>query len=161
MPDLGEKYQNIITDIKNTIKNPEEAKFIEEKMAELSMMYINMIDKIVTSSDDRINELEDRLEQMEVKMEKLNDNIHEITSDIYEEDEFDFEIVCPYCNHQFVVDINDENNLKEVKCPECKNLIELDWNEEEHCSGHCESCSGCSEEELEDFDEEQDENEDM
>ena len=93
-------------------------------------------------------------------MEKLNDNIHEITSDIYEEDEFDFEIVCPYCNHQFVVDINDENNLKEVKCPECKNLIELDWNEEEHCSGHCESCSACSEE-LEDFDDEQDENEDM
>ena len=160
MPDLGEKYQNIMTDIKNTIKNPEEAKFIEEKMAELSMMYINMIDKIVTSSDDKINELEDRLEQMEVKMEKLNDNIHEITSDIYEEDEFDFEIVCPYCNHQFVVDINDENNLKEVKCPECKNLIELDWNEEEHCSGHCESCSACSEE-LEDFEDEQDENEDM
>ena len=59
----------------------------------------------------------------------------------------DFEIVCPYCNHEFVSDIGSD--IKEVECPECHNTIELDWNQEgeDECGGHCGTCGGCEHEE--------------
>ena len=64
------------------------------------------------------------------------------------DDEFDFEIVCPYCDNEFLIDINSKN-LK-VKCPKCNNIIELDFsgNFEENLqsgcqTGHCSGCSGC------------------
>ena len=77
--------------------------------------------------------------------------------DVYVDENFDFEIVCPYCNYEFVSDFSQ--NLKEqVECPECHNIIELDWNnhEEHDCSGHCSCCeSECGQEEEEDEEPEQ------
>ena len=63
---------------------------------------------------------------------------------------------CPYCNNEFIAEINGKD---EIKCPECNNMIELDWDdEEEHgCSGHCSSCHGCSDDFEEDDDEENNE----
>ena len=54
-------------------------------------------------------------------------------------DGFDFEIVCPYCNHEFVADIDFENK-RDIECPECHNMIELDFNADEGCSGDCLGC---------------------
>ena len=72
--------------------------------------------------------------------------VDEIEGDIYEdEDSYEFEIVCPYCNYQFETEFDE--NQKEVKCPECNNVIELDWSCdddcEDHCGDGCDSCSGC------------------
>jgi UDP:flavonoid glycosyltransferase YjiC (YdhE family) len=65
------------------------------------------------------------------------------------EDGFDFEIVCPYCNYEFIIDMAE--NKTEIECPECKNTIELDWtgdvdNEHHDCSGDCHGCHGCNDE---------------
>ena len=73
-------------------------------------------------------------------------NEKDIEDDIYEEEGFDFEIVCPYCEHEFVIDTSEDKT--EIKCPECKNIIELDWSgnlddEDDGCSGNCCGCSGC------------------
>ena len=96
---------------------------------------------------------------MNNKIEKMQQVIDHIESDIYSDEGFDFEIVCPYCEHEFVIDANEDKN--EVECPECKNVIELDWtgdlydDEDDGCSGHCCGCSGCadsSDEENEDDD---------
>lgn len=65
------------------------------------------------------------------------------------DDEFDFEIVCPYCDNEFLIDINGENS--KIECPKCNNVIELDWSgnfEEEIQSfgcgaGRCSGCHGC------------------
>jgi len=63
-----------------------------------------------------------------------------------------FEIVCPYCEYEFVIDANEDK--KEVECPECKNIIELDWSgnldEDDECSGHCHGCSGCGDSDEDD-----------
>ena len=68
------------------------------------------------------------------------------------EDGFDFEIICPYCNAEFIADVESKSN---IKCPECQNTIELDWNGGEEinpCSGHCSSCSSkCGESFFEEF----------
>lgn len=55
-------------------------------------------------------------------------------------EKFEFEIICPFCDKEFVAEIDLQSV---VKCPECNNLIELSWNSEEEngcCSGHCSSC---------------------
>ena len=102
-----------------------------------------------------VKELKENQKIMTNKIEKMQQVIDHIESDIYSDEGFDFEIVCPYCEHEFVIDKN------EVECPECKNVIELDWtgdlydDEDDGCSGHCCGCSGCgdsSDEENEDDD---------
>ena len=105
-----------------------------------------------------VKELKENQKIMTNKIEKMQQVIDHIESDIYSDEGFDFEIVCPYCEHEFVIDANEDKN--EVECPECKNVIELDWtgdlyDEDDGCSGHCCGCSGCgdsSDEENEDDD---------
>lgn len=106
-----------------------------------------------------VKELKENQKVMTNKLEKMQQVIDHIESDIYSDEGFDFEVVCPYCEHEFVIDANEDK--QQVECPECKNVIELDWtgdlydDEEDGCSGHCCGCSGCgdsSEEENEDDD---------
>ena len=95
--------------------------------------------------------MEQKQKEMDERMQKMQDVIDNIEKDIYSDEGFDFEIVCPYCNYEFVIDVDE--NKTEIECPECQNVIELDWSGdiegEEHdgCSGHCGGCSGCEEEE--------------
>ena len=56
----------------------------------------------------------------------MRNALENIERDIYDDEEYDFEIICPYCNNQFLIDSEDEK--PEVVCPECKNIIELDWS---------------------------------
>ena len=106
-----------------------------------------------------VKELKENQKILTNKIENMQQVIDHIESDIYSDEGFDFEIVCPYCEHEFVIDANEDKN--EVECPECKNVIELDWtgdlydDEDDGCSGHCCGCSGCgdsSDEENEDDD---------
>ena len=92
--------------------------------------------------------MEEKHQYLEERLNVLQNKLNKLEKDIYEdENEFEFEVVCPYCNHQFVTDVDLELN-SEIKCPECKNIIELDWNEdeEEQCMGNCHGCHGCMEE---------------
>ena len=88
-----------------------------------------------------VKELKENQKIMTNKIEKMQQVIDHIESDIYSDEGFDFEIVCPYCENEFVIDANEDKN--EVECPECKNVIELDWTgdlydyEDVGCSGHC------------------------
>ena len=93
-----------------------------------------------------MKEIKENQKEMTEKMSKMQQVIDHIESDIYADEGFDFEIVCPYCEHEFVIDADE--NKDEIECPECKNIIELDWSGdiEEHedgCSGHCCGCAGC------------------
>lgn len=105
-----------------------------------------------------IKELKENQKIMNEKMDKMQQVIDHIKTDIYDDEGFDLEIVCPYCEHEFVIDSDEDQNA--IECPECKNIIELDWSgdlydeEDEGCSGHCCGCSGCgdSDEENEEDD---------
>lgn len=97
-----------------------------------------------------MKEIKQNQKVMNEKMTKMQQVIDHIESDIYSEDGFDFEIVCPYCEHEFVIDVDESK--QEVQCPECKNIIELDWSGEleDTCSGHCHGCSGCDDSDEDD-----------
>ena len=96
-----------------------------------------------------LKELKQNQNEIDKKISKIGENIKDIKFDIYgEEDDdenFDFEIVCPYCEYEFPIEADEE--LETVKCPNCNNEIELDWtggNTEGSCNGHCGGCHGCS-----------------
>ena len=101
---------------------------------------------VVADQEDRMNELEENQKQMESKMSKMQEILDNIEKDIYSEDGFDFEIICPYCDNQFIIDMDEDKT--EVECPECNNIIELDWSGEPeddtaNCSSGCAGCHGC------------------
>lgn len=95
-------------------------------------------------------------QNLENKMNKMEQVISKIESDIYLDDSFDLEIVCPYCNNEFVVDMDEDRT--EVTCPECENVIELDWtgdlDEDEFACGPegCSGCHGCGHDDIEEDD---------
>lgn len=153
MSELSNKYQQIMKELRTNIKDEQEKEFVMSKFQELSMMFMDVIDRLTYLTDLRVKEIEEQQKEIDKRMVKIQKAVDGIESDIYEDDEnYEFEIVCPYCNHEFVTDINSDINT-EVECPECHNMIELDWNgeEEEECSHHCSDChSDCVAEDDED-----------
>ena len=94
-----------------------------------------------------ISDIEDGQKSIERKLAKIETVVDAIDKDIYDESDTEFEIVCPYCNNEFLAELNDEDE-SEIECPECHNIIELDMNgdiEDDFlgCSGNCHSCGGC------------------
>lgn len=172
MSKLSEEYLKIIKDIEKHISNEEEKKYVLNKVSELSSLYIDLIDRVTDISCSRLDELEEYQDKLEAKITKVKQTLDLIKKDIYEDEDYDFEIVCPYCNHEFVADVEEELR-EEIECPECHNIIELDWDGEDGgCDGCCSSCGHHedSDEEvniekekdiLDDEDENQDEDDDM
>lgn len=161
MSKLQDKFNTIISKIEERIKDQEELDFIKQQLADLSMMYIDELNKIMDISEKRVNQVYENQKILEKKMSEIEKGMDTINKELFVEEEYDFEILCPYCNHEFLTDINSEK--KEVECPECHNTIELDWNnQEEHdCGGHCGSCDGCGHEEDVYEQEESNEDDDM
>ncbi len=143
MSDINGKYKQIMEELEGNIKNPEQLNFVKDKFSELSMLFIDMLDRVTRLTDNKIQEVETRQEEILNRLNSIQSVVDEIESDIYEDDEnYEFEIVCPYCNYEFLADIEDEDK-DEIVCPECHNTIELDWNpdEEIECSGSCSHCA--------------------
>ena len=144
---LSDNYKRIMTEIEQKISNEEEKEFVKEKITELSNVFMDVLDNLTEKTDEKIKQIEEKQQQIEEKMAQVEGAVNEIESDIYEEDDenFEFEIVCPYCNYEFSAEIDGRN---EIVCPECNNTIELDWNEEDEdgCGGSCSGCHGCSNE---------------
>lgn len=138
MAKLSEEYSKIIKNIEENISDENEKKYVLSKVSELASLYMDIIDRVTSVNSDRMDELEKYQDQLEQKLDKVKETVDLIKKDIYEDEDYDFEIVCPYCNHEFVANIEDELK-EEIECPECHNVIELDWNEE-HCSGSCSHC---------------------
>lgn len=152
MSKVSEEYLKIIREIGEHISNEEERKYVLDKVSELSSLYIDLIDRATEINDKKINAIEEKQRELDEKLAKVNGYVDLIKKDIYEDEDYDFEIVCPYCNHEFVADIEDELK-EEIECPECHNKIELDWDGEDDdcCSG---GCCGCGHHDECDSDEE-------
>lgn len=158
MSKLSEEYLKILNDINEHISDEEEKKYVLKKVSELSALYMDIIDRITGVNSKRMEELEKYQDELEQKIDKVKGTVDLIKKDIYEDEDYDFEIVCPYCNHEFVADVEDELK-EEIECPECHNIIELDWDgDDECCTGSCTSCG--LHEECKNEDEEDEDNED-
>lgn len=145
---LKNEYKSFLDDIEKNIKNKDDLKYIKERFASFMDVVLDQIDYIMDYKEEKIVELESTQKELDERISKMQQIIDHIEKDIYSEDGFDFEIVCPYCNYEFIIDLDE--NKTEIECPECNNMIELDWtgdidNEQGGCHGHCSGCSGCDE----------------
>ena len=156
MSKFSEKYKSIIKDLEDNIKDKDDLEYIKEKLSVLFMDFLNEIESITDMCDAKLKEIEQKQKQLEEKATRLEESVQKMENDIYLTDNYDFEIVCPYCNYEFVTEFDELK--KEIKCPECNNTIELDWNEEEEegCAGNCACCHGECEENDDDSQEEND-----
>ena len=143
MSDIKGKYKKILEDLENNIKDPEDLLYAKEKFMELTLIFMDIVDRLTALTDARIKEIEEKQEEINSKISNVQSMVDEIEGDIYEDDEdYEFEIICPYCNYEFTTDIED-GEKDEVKCPNCNNIIELDWNSEDDvpsCAGNCSHC---------------------
>ena len=149
------EYKSFLDDIEKNIKDKDDLEYIKQRFSAFMDVVLNQMDSIMNYKDEKINELEKMQNELDARMAKMQQVIDHIEKDIYDEDGFDFEIVCPYCNYEFVIDLDE--NKSEIECPECKNMIELDWtgnidDEQSGCGGSCHGCHGCGEEDEEDDD---------
>ena len=114
--------------------------------------------------DFNLKDMEKRLEELEKQVEEMQKFINRVKKDIYlDEQGVEFEIECPYCENDFVVELTEVT--EDVRCPECNNIIELDWtggasewemqnyDSQLGCNnGECSHCQGCEEIDIEDDD---------
>lgn len=141
MSELQTKFQAIIKRIEERIQDEEDLNFIKEQIAEVSMLYLDQLDKLVELNENKLSKIVEHEKSLEAKVRELEDSVKNMEKEFFLDDNFDFEIVCPYCNYEFVSDFS-QSVKEEIECPECHNIIELDWNggEEDGCFGHCSCC---------------------
>ena len=149
---LKNEYKSFLDDIEKNVKNKEDLEYVKQRFASFLDIVLDQMDYIMDYKQNEIAKLENTQNMLTAKMNEMQQVINNIEKDIYVEDGFDFEIVCPYCDYEFIIDVDE--NKTEVECPQCQNTIELDWtgdvDEEESkggCSGgSCHGCHGCSDE---------------
>ena len=156
MGNLKNEYKSFLDDIEKNIKNKEDLEYVKKRFVSFVDVIVDQMDYIIEYKSAEMQKLEDKQNQINAKMEQMQQVIDNIEKDIYAEDGFDFEIVCPYCNYEFIIDVDE--NKTEIECPECQNIIELDWSGEiedgesgQGCSGSCHDCHGCDEDEDDDM----------
>ena len=105
------------------MQNKRDLLYAKSQLTELTMEYINELEKLESVYKEKISLFENRLDELEVSMQKLDAGMFQ---DGENDEDTDLEpIKCPYCNTNFFIEF--DNTKKEIKCPDCKNIIELDW----------------------------------
>ena len=148
MAKLREEYNNFLKDIEKNLKNKEDLEYVKVRFSMFVDKVIDEMDMLVDYKTQKMNEIEQKQKEIDDKMSKMQQIIDNIEKDIYADEGFDFEIICPYCDNQFVIDVDEDRT--EVECPVCNNIIELDWSgdveEDIDCHGSCSGCHGCDDE---------------
>ena len=145
---LREEYQKFLEDMEKNLKNKEDLNYVKARFSMFVEKVIDEMDMLIDYKEQRMMELEEKQKEIDGKIDQMQQIIDNIEKDIYSEEGFDFEIICPYCDNQFVIDVDE--NKSEIECPVCNNIIELDWSgdleEDTQCNGSCSGCHGCDEE---------------
>ena len=149
MGTLKNEYKSFLDDIEKNIKNKEDLEYVRGRFASFLDVVLDQMDYIMEYKKEEMDKLEATQNKLSAKISQMQQVIDNIEKDIYTEDGFDFEIVCPYCDYEFIIDVDE--NKTEITCPKCKNIIELDWSGDTEgedgkgCSGSCHGCQGCDE----------------
>ena len=125
MSKFKNEYKSFLDDIEKNIKNPDDLNYIKERFAKFMDVVIEKMDQVLDFKNQELDHLLEMQKGLENRMDKMQRIIDNIEKDIYSDEGFDFEIICPYCNYEFIADVDE--NKTEIECPECKNMIELDW----------------------------------
>ena len=136
MANLKKRFKEILDDIEKNIKNKDDLEYIKSQIYNISILFLDELDKLAEFNVNKLSVMLDREKELCKKVNRMEKIITNLEKEVLSSSECDFEIICPYCNAEFVENFED-NNAREIKCPECGNTIELDWNEDEECDEDC------------------------
>lgn len=85
-------------------KNKEDLEYVKGRTSEFLNVILDQMEGIVNYEEEKISLLEEEQKQINEKMQKMQQVLDNIEQDIYSDEGFDFEIVCPYCDYEFVID---------------------------------------------------------
>lgn len=149
MSDLNKKYQEVLDELEKNIKDKNALNSVKGKLSELVIFFTDMINKSVDmeknleKTEQNIKILKKRIDNIEqdiyIDPEGELENLHEFGIDQMHDNDYEFEITCPYCDYEFITD-DSHKNQHSIKCPKCNKIIELDWGVDESCQGDCHSC---------------------
>lgn len=113
---------------------------------------------VIAEMLDLFEEMEEEVEALNKKYSELEDEVDAINEDIsmlndgmhVEEYDSVFTAVCPYCQEEIEIDLENLEDDEEFKCPNCNKEITLEWDDECDCCGDhecdCDDCD-CDDEE--------------
>ena len=155
MKNLTNEYQKLLKNLEQNIKNKDDIEYVRSELMNLFIIFFNELSDLKDLYQLKMDTILEHQDNFYKKINKIENSINNIKKDIYMDETSDFEILCPYCGNEFVIELDEIRD--EVECPNCKNTIELDWNniDEDGCDGGCSNCNGynC----LDDYDEDEDE----
>jgi len=130
MANINTKFKKILSDLEENIKDEQELEYVKAQMFNLYNILFEEVNKIEELANEKIAAILEIQVQMEAKVSKLEQDLTELQKDIYEGEDSEISILCPYCNNEFVLEMDELR--EEIECPECNNIIELDWGHDEH-----------------------------
>ena len=144
MANLNSEFKSIVETLEKNIKNKEDLELVKEQIFKLYNLFFDEITELESLANSRIAEMTQKQANIEEKLGVIEKEVKNISVDIYgeeddedEDGEYDFTILCPYCDNEFTLEVDELKD--EIVCPECNNIIELDWGHE--CDeGGCGSC---------------------
>ena len=107
-------------------------------------MFLDEFDEIEAKYSEKMENIVLKCKILDDRMNEIENSIEKIESDIYVKvnEEYDFDVICPYCDTEFSVDFS-EGPKESIICPECNNVVELDWDDDHECCSHdCHECGG-------------------
>lgn len=151
------EFAKILSELEREIKDPRDLEIAKSKLFEVGMLFMDVATRALESNTQydmlskRIDKMQKSLKRIEEDIyiddeedDDIGDQMHD--NDINTDEDFEFEIKCPYCNYEFIIG-NDEDLKDEIECPKCHKEIELDWDD--YCDGECDHCGSiCYSEEL-------------
>lgn len=98
--------------------------------------------ELLEEMEDEISTLNNRCDDFEEELEAVNEDINLINDGMHIED-YDtvFTAVCPYCQEEIDINLEEIEDMEEVTCPHCKKEITLEWDEECSCGCGDHECS--------------------
>lgn len=150
MSKLTKRYHELVEVLEKNVKDPQELEMAKRKLIELSLYYAEIINSFLDMQDNmetitkNIKKLQGRVDNIEEDIyidsdEIEDDETEETRSDYLQDNDYEFEITCPYCDYEFITDSSYKNE-NSIECPKCHKTIELDWNNDEECNGECRDC---------------------
>ena len=140
--DISRLFNKLMEDLETNITDKAQKSKIKNELVELVSLFI--------SSSNNLIKIQDKQEMTLNRIKKLERKISQIEEDIYIDDEennydkmhdndYEFEIRCPYCDYDFIIS-EESQATDEIECPQCHNIIELDWDDASECAKDCKSC---------------------
>lgn len=133
MANFNVEFKKILKNLEDNISDKEALEAAKVEIFNLYNLFFDEITNLEQTINNRIVTIAESQLHVEERLKEMDKSLKNIEKDIYMDDEmdnedYDVEIKCPYCNNTFTAEMNDLT-AAEIVCPECNNAIELDWGE--------------------------------